>query len=384
MKEVIDNLLKWAQGEKVAPEEVQIYPTNKCNLRCVFCYQQLQEYNLSDEVSHKRWLEIAKELCELGVKKILISGGGEPLAVPDTTIGIMKIFKSNNIHGRMIQNGTLWTDKTIQETINMSWDDLTFSLDGPDAKTQDELRGVKGCFDKIISNIKRFNHYKEKLGSEKPRIQITMVLCKTNYQKVTEMMELAHQLNVNHVNIEPVCVNNPEVEKIKLGEKERIEFLDKSLPKAKEFAEKYNIYTNIDRIYGAKYIEKTGDLKEVILEKSKGAKESSKEKNKDKDIGHTKTKLKLPLMELPCFEPWLWPKIEANGEVWPCSTVPLKTNIKKISFKEVWFGPELTEFRANIVKKKLHDACSNCVLTHLDINSEIKRELTKRLGSKQN
>ncbi|MFH1849321.1 MAG: radical SAM protein [archaeon] len=360
MNEAIVKLRAWAKGDAAPPDEVQIYPTNRCNLRCVFCFQQLKEYDLNDTVPDKRWLEIAEELCEMGVPKILISGGGEPM-MSDATIQMMRIFKSHGVRGRMINNGTRWTAETIREAVKMGWDHITFSLDGPDAATHDRLRG--GGFDKIIRSIKGFNEIQKGRGLDRPRKEIVTVLCRENYRKIAEMVELAHDLAVPHYSAEPVCVNNTGVEKIKLSEEEGREFLDEIIPGAQELAEKYNISTNFGKLLSVRCIDKTGDLKEVILRRHE-------EQRHDEAGGSSKH-----LFDVPCYEPWIWPKIEANGDVWPCSTTPLKANIRKRSFSEIWTGPEFTAFRKQIAGGVLSESCSNCVLTHLDTNRRIREEL---------
>jgi len=359
MEEVIKRLAKWANGKTSPPETVQIYPTNRCNLKCLFCYQQLQAYDKADMVTKGRWLEIAEELCGLGVKNILISGGGEPLTVESVTIPMMSIFKKHSLKGRMIHNGVLWKEETIKEVIKIGWDNLIFSIDGPDAKTHDRLRGVKGAFNKALKNIKLFNKIKKDLKTDKPTIETTTVLCNKNYNSVLDIIRLAGSLEIKHLTFEPVCINNPGVTKLKLSEDQRVYFIEQIIPKALELEKKLGIQTNLPSLIKVKYIEKAGDMKGVILE------------NNSKQ--HT-------FCNAPCFEPWIWPKIEANGEVWPCSTTPLKENIKKKSFSEIWYGNTFNNFRKNILEGKLYDSCANCVTTHIPVNRSISKQLKEVLG----
>lgn len=67
MGDTVVRLSKWVNGGRAVPQRVLMYPTNNCNLKCLFCYQQLQAYDQSDTVSKKRGLEIAEELCEIGI-----------------------------------------------------------------------------------------------------------------------------------------------------------------------------------------------------------------------------------------------------------------------------------------------------------------------------
>jgi len=371
-EKILKSLIYWSKGIKQPPDQVQIYPTNKCNLNCLFCCQQLGEYNIHKDVTKKKWLEVAEELCTMGVKNILISGGGEPL-LSNATIEMMELFKKNNVIGRMIHNGTLWTDTLINRTISIGWDSLIFSIDGLE-KTHDFLRGKKDSFSKIIENIRRFNYIKLKLNKIKPIIETTTVLTVYNYKEIPNFVMFADSLDIKNITVEPVCVNNPSVEKMKLNKEQRTEFLEKILPKAEKIAKQRGISTNFHKLKEVKVIEKTGNLKDEILK-------GNKQINQETFIKNLPESLKR-FINLPCYEPWLWPKIEANGEVWPCSTVPLKENIKEKSFREIWYGSEFAKFRDRIMNKDLPESCSNCVLTHLETNSKIRNPLLNLIQTK--
>jgi MoaA/NifB/PqqE/SkfB family radical SAM enzyme len=353
IEEATKRLSLWLQGKEAPPEMVQIYPTNACNLKCIFCVQALGIYNLNETVKKERWLEVTKEICEMGVNEILISGGGEPFMVPDITLGIMKIAKEYKVKGRIITNGTLWKDKYIKEVVEMGWEHVVFSIDGPDAETHDYLRGVKGAFQKAIKAIKNFNRIKDELKSEVPILEFNTVLTNVNYLQIPKLIKLAYSLNIKNVNVEPVTINNPSAAELKLNLSQRENFLNKILPEAEKIAIKYNIGTNFERLKKIKILEETGKLKKHILKMSKKR-----------------------YYNLPCYEPWLWPKIEANGDVWPCSSLSkFKENIKFKSFKEIWYGEKFKKFREDIMRRNLPEECNNCVLTHLEINELISKSL---------
>jgi len=65
--------------------------------------------------------------------------------------------------------------------------------------------------------------------------------------------------------------------------------------------------------------------------------------------------------------------------VWPCSTSPLKVNIRDQSFTDIWYGEEFEAFRDRIREGRLSESCSNCVVTHISTNREISRRLREHL-----
>lgn len=366
MKEIIRRLFEWSRGKKAPPHKVLIYPTSRCNLRCPFCFQRLNPYDHSKDLPKERWIELTKELCEMGVDIIQISGGGEPMVVADTTLKMMEIIKEYGVTGRIVSNGTLWRENDIKKVIEIEWDNVIFSVDGATPEVNDKSRGVKGTFKKIVKNIKIFNHFKKVLKKDIPFLEFSTVVSKINYFQLGEIIKLAHKLGVSNITFEPVFVSNPNVEKLKVSKKER-DFIMKKIPKWKKLADSLGVSTNLDALFEVKEIEKTGELKEKIFEISK-----------TETFSH-------PFLSIPCYEPWIWPKIEADGRVGPCSTIFLsdfckkEVSVRKRSFKNVWYGEEFDAFRKMIISGNLFDACANCVSTHLFWNSRIREELKKVL-----
>ncbi|MFH8119866.1 MAG: radical SAM protein [Candidatus Aenigmatarchaeota archaeon] len=356
LEDIAKRIIAWSEGEPQDPEFIQIYPTNKCNLKCVFCVQKTSLYQQCEEVSRRRWIEITKELCSMNIRRMLISGGGEPLATPETTLKIMELIKKCDIEGRIITNGTLWCEKSIKKTVKMGWDCVVFSIDGIEG-VHDFLRGVRGTFQKVRKNIEIFNKYKKRKKSTKPVLGINFVLTSYNYEHLPKVIEFAGEYGIEDINIEPVCVNNPEVEKMKLNKEMRERFFNNEAIEAEKKANEYGIRTNLKKLQELRYIENTGHMRGLILKKMA---------NENKDI-----------FNVACFEPWIWPKIEANGEVWPCSTIEMKENIKEKKFKEVWFGEEFNKFREMVKSGNLPRDCNNCVFSHLYFTKEIKEKIKK-------
>ncbi|MAG50311.1 hypothetical protein CL621_01560 [archaeon] len=364
LNNVTKRLSKWVLGSKEAPQRILLYPTNNCNLKCLFCYQQLKPYDYSDIMSKEKWLNITKELCEMGVETFQISGGGESLIRADLVLDMMHIIKSYEKEGRLVTNGTLLNEKMIKEIIEMDWDNVIFSIDGSNESTHNYLRGKEDAFSKTTNNIRLFKKYKDELKKERPSLEFSTVLTNKNYTEIIDIIKLASDIGVKVITFEPVFVSNPDVQKLKLNKQER-EVLIKNIPEALELANSLGIITNLETLVEVKSIEKTGTLKKFIFKLLE-----QKEKN--------------DFFNMPCYEPWLWPKIEANGIIGVCSTNSLNENIKNKTFKEIWYGKEFNKFRERIMNHDLPEGCENCVSTHLPINQEIRKELSLTINEKRN
>jgi len=365
MESITHRLAEWARGRKAPPHKVLIYPTNRCNLKCPFCFQRLEPYDYSKDLPRQRWFELTEELCKMGVDIIQISGGGEPMIVPDTTLNMMEIIKDHGIVGRIVNNGTLWKEEDVKRAVEIGWDNVIFSVDGATPEVNDRSRGVDGTLNKTVKSIEIFNQYKKRLGVGAPLLEFSTVVSKFNFSQLGEIITLAHRLKVCNITFEPVFVSNPSVEELKVSQRGR-EFIMGKIGYWKKLSKSLGVSTNLDDVFEVGEIEKTGNLKEKILEISKS------------EVSH-------PFLRIPCFEPWIWPKIEADGRVGPCSTIFLSdfckkdVNVNKRSFEDVWYGEQFNEFRKSVICGNLFEACANCVSTHLSWNSRIREELGKVL-----
>jgi len=159
-KEYAYRMEEWNKW-KFGPIRIDAELHTRCNLNCRICdrrnsvYDKLTEKERSDmEMPAKKWVRIAEESGKLGVKAWNISGLCEPLAKPDVLFPTMRMIKAYDMFGELTTNGTLWNEKYISETITMGWDSVCISIDAPDPKTHDWLRGVKGTFKKACTTLK--------------------------------------------------------------------------------------------------------------------------------------------------------------------------------------------------------------------------------------
>ena len=97
----------------------------------------------------ERLLEIVDEAAALEVKHLFVLGGGEPWSGSHTRCH--GEAKSHGMGGILTTNGTLLNDKLI-DIVEMAWDEIHFSIDGPTAAIRDKLRGQAGAFKRTVRN----------------------------------------------------------------------------------------------------------------------------------------------------------------------------------------------------------------------------------------
>jgi len=357
---IAERVLELKSGRKVGPFEVQLNPTNQCNLKCRFCWlRDFDKAGLSyEELSTKKYKEIIKDCSEVKVHTIEITGGGEPFMRRDI-LSLMKTVKRYKIFGRLVTNGTLLTDDVIKKLIKIGWDEIVFSLDASDKKVNDYLRGKS--FDRTLKAIKTVQIEKIEAKEEKPIVDIHMVLCNKNFHLLPIMFEFAYGLNCRNLLVEPIVLlaTKTKAGKDLLFTKKDRKNLLKYIREATKIAHKHKFQTNVDKL-GSELIESTARMKKVVEVEGK------KEKNF--------------WTSLPCYQPFYHMIVRPWGIVGPCCMFDnVGESITKKSLKEIWFGEYFERMRKEMLSRNLPDFCSKCNPSQVQENRKI-REYIKNLS----
>lgn len=139
-----------------APDFVDINITNNCNMNCTHCY--IGEQNLN-EMSLKQGIDYIRQLRDLGVFKISLTGG-EPLLHPNF-LDFIKEIKACDMEPMVNSNGVLFNDSLIDKLDKILINKkmlVAISLDGLGNNKYSELRKWKNgtaasdAFDIVIKN----------------------------------------------------------------------------------------------------------------------------------------------------------------------------------------------------------------------------------------
>jgi MoaA/NifB/PqqE/SkfB family radical SAM enzyme len=364
MEERVERLKKWLK-DKAGPFLIEIWPTNRCNLNCMMCgtwanRRKLEErgikYNpveeMKSEVSEDGLIKLVEEAKRLNAKEFLITGGGEPFIRKNTTLKLMKEIKVGGLFGNLNTNGTLLTEEDVNEIVEISWDMIMFSIDAPDAEIHDNIRGVKGSFEKTKKNLLAFKKAKKSLRSDKPKIVFNTVLNNKIYDKIDKLIEFASKVDCEDITFIPLIPYDELARKIELNDYQKLK-LEKNIKKLVDISKKFGISTNLDKL---NFSISGGKMNKAIFEEIK---------NSPKDLVHS-----------PCFEPFLHFLIKANGEATFCCMLENSPeNIKDRYLKEIWFGEYFAEQRKNFINKIIRDECKFCVFSQFIRNKEIRKEL---------
>lgn len=135
-----------------APHQVSFDITNKCNLRCLHCFNSSGENDVvKNELSDEEVLSFIRSLVPMQLYNVCFCGG-ETLIRKDLLCKCIKELKPSGTHCSMVTNGILATDETIMELEQTGLDAIQFSLDGMEA-AHDKLRNKTGVYASVMRAI---------------------------------------------------------------------------------------------------------------------------------------------------------------------------------------------------------------------------------------
>jgi sulfatase maturation enzyme AslB (radical SAM superfamily) len=182
-----------------------IEPTNTCNLRCSFCFVtegMNREEGFMDLNLFKKVIDDSP-----GLEHLCMHNWGEPLLHKD----IFRMFdyaaRSGVQHIVMNTNGTLLTDRMIDNIVDSPLTVIRFSIDGS-AETFKKIRGVD--LDKIEKNILKL---KEKKDKRRPELGLGVVFTVEEETQEDVDKYVAHwETIVDHVRMQAKLIQSPRKE----------------------------------------------------------------------------------------------------------------------------------------------------------------------------
>ena len=141
-----------------SPKSVDLSITNRCNLRCNYCYHFSSESDSGNDLSTEDWLRFFEELNRCAVLDVTLAGG-EPFMRDDLKELIEGVVR-NRMRFSILSNGTLITDEMaafIAATGRCN--SVQVSIDGSFPGSHDAFRG-EGNFARAVAGLKHLqNHH---------------------------------------------------------------------------------------------------------------------------------------------------------------------------------------------------------------------------------
>lgn len=161
---------------------IELEFTRKCNLRCVYCYS-VAGMPRENELSLRELKSVINQAKELGARKIILLGGGEPLLYEGLEEVVLYI-RSLGLKAILFTNGTL-INKKIAGYMMRNRVSIIVKQNSLDPGVQDMLAGGHGAFEKIQRGIRILRE--EGYPDGEASLGIQTVICRQNIHELLSM-----------------------------------------------------------------------------------------------------------------------------------------------------------------------------------------------------
>jgi AdoMet-dependent heme synthase len=160
--------------------------TSGCNLECVHCRRLDVSHELmKTDMSTAEGKVLIDQVASVG-RPVLVFSGGEPLMRPDI-FDLADHAKSKGLLTALATNGTMIDAAMAGRIAAAGFDRVSCSLDGADAATHDQFRGLIGSFDQTMQGLAH-------LRAAGVPTQINCTMAKHNKDQVEAVLRLAESI----------------------------------------------------------------------------------------------------------------------------------------------------------------------------------------------
>jgi radical SAM protein with 4Fe4S-binding SPASM domain len=170
-----------------SPFSAMVEIADRCNEACVHCYQVQGE---KGELDTLQWERIFRELAELGVLFLTISGGEATLR--KDFLQLVAYARSLRFAVRVFSNGLRLTPEVAAELGRLAVQEVQLSLYAPTAAAHDAVTRVAGSFDRVIAATRD-------LRAAGVRVVLKTPLMQDNAGDQARYVELATSLGADYM-----------------------------------------------------------------------------------------------------------------------------------------------------------------------------------------
>jgi MoaA/NifB/PqqE/SkfB family radical SAM enzyme len=340
------NLIRFAKGKQdpiIGPVKAVWEVVNTCNARCRTC-DRWKEKTDSTILSTDESKKMIRQLAEIGVLNLTYTGG-EPLLRKDI-YELIAFAKAQRLSTTLYTNGLLLNVRRAKELIDAGLDLIYFSIDGSTPELNDDLRGINGYFE---LTMKALESLKSLRSNGQPRIFIAVTITKKNMHDLENIARLTKVNGLDGLSLQ-VALHAPKILycvedelAFKPGDGEALQKI------IDQVTEKYAYFLPGNRDY----------------------------------LRHFSDYIEQPqkLYEHPNLVGYATAMINSWGDVYPD---PLETvsmgNIRRQTFKEIWFGERATAVRRRIARQEYPVTLFD---SSLSMNFAVERATATVLGFHQ-
>ncbi len=187
------------------PSYVQIEPVGQCNLRCQMCPIQFRQdgppYGPPAFMPFEDFVRLIDQLGD--VQELHMQGLGEPMMHP-RFFDMVAYATGKGMRVTTNSNLTLLNDKRAERCVSSGLACLHISIDGATAETYERIR-VRAHFDRVLRNLERLLHARERLGNTHPTLVMVVVIMRQNLHELPDLVRLASRYTIERIFVQHLC-----------------------------------------------------------------------------------------------------------------------------------------------------------------------------------
>ncbi len=297
------------------PKIFQLETTNHCPYTCTMCprtHSMTRDHGHMDIGLLRTVLDQVEPLCQvdsvLDEPYIALWHFGEP-TVYKHFVEAVSYSHHRGLRVILSTNPSAWTKQRIHDFFDHGVDELYVMFDGMDDDTSIAIRGRLAGFQRGNANFAELLAIKARLGTGRPRINVSMVKQQRN----------AHQWNL--------------------------------------FADHWKNVEGVDNVILGDFSTFGGDLPSLVTISNALAAQDPAQSDA---VARYKR-----LTKVPCYYPWHSVTVTWDGKVVPCcrdhNASTVLGDLRKDSLESVWNGPPLQELRRQFLANHVTAApCATC------------------------
>jgi radical SAM protein with 4Fe4S-binding SPASM domain len=334
-------------GEAGRLHNLDIEITYNCNARCRMCplYGEHMDQsplptNGRSELSTEALRNVLLQCAQMGTTRVLFTGG-EPLLRPDLP-GLVEFGSSLGMSIGMNTNGLGLTKDRVRQLIAVGLDTLNVSIDGPGA-VHDSIRRVPNMLARIDENVLGLRAEQARQNRSNPTLSAACTVSALNQSCLHELVPIAARwracLSLSPVFFElgaddrsPLQTPAPKPESWFIDE--RIRNIDPDV-----LSRELGLVRRLSRECGVPLVLGLSQSPRYLRQRYYSA--SYCENNK-------------------CLYPWYGTRMNAYGDIFPCSLQTFMGNVLQKSLQDIWNSPRYTAFRRSLRSHGLFKRCARC------------------------
>lgn len=207
---------QWMRERK--PFSVLLEVTARCNMNCIHCY--LQNNHTSEVMPYTKVIEIIDILYDKGILFLTLTGG--EIFTRSDFLDIYLYAKKRGFLVELFTNGYLLNNEMVEVFKEYPPLLVDISLYGSNEDTYYKITGVKGAFERVITNCIKLKEAGIRVSLKSP------IMCET-LDEIEEMKKIAEQIEVPFVYTFEICPtidknNEPKIHQVDLSEILKHEF----------------------------------------------------------------------------------------------------------------------------------------------------------------